>query len=337
MSATEPGNDIPANEQPDSERRRKYEALGVRLFALAPEGFDPITATPRELLAYGYPARPDALRHPRQHELWMRTMSRPIRLIEPELVATKKRSRGPRRDYGKPAGGWCGSIAYASSVNAGQPNAPVPESVQFVMGQWTVPHIAGPKPGSSICSCWIGIDGANSDSGSNDILQAGTTQQILENSDGGGDYGSFAWYEWFPGDSAMIMSPAVSPGDTVFCTICASSPAVGVFHLLNVTTGIGTAFILTPPTTVDGLPLDIKLVGDTVEWVIEVPTDENLDLARFGNIFFDECIAGTSSGYTILGGKGTLVSMLDVAGKTIATATARTDELIMIQYTDASP
>jgi hypothetical protein len=85
------------------------------------------------------------------------------------------------------------------------------------------------------------------------------------------------------------------------------------------------------------MPVDIKLVGDTVEWVIEVPTDENLDLGRFGNIFFDECIAGTSNGYTILGGNGTLVSMLDVAGKTIATATARTDELIMVQYTDASP
>ena len=38
--------------------RMTPKELGVRLFKQPPASFDPITAEPRELLAYGYPARP---------------------------------------------------------------------------------------------------------------------------------------------------------------------------------------------------------------------------------------------------------------------------------------
>jgi hypothetical protein len=48
-------------------------------------------------------------------------------------------------------------------------------------------------------------------------------------------------------------------------------------------------------------------------------------------------MAATTNGYTILGGNGSLETMRDTNGNPIAVATARTDELIMIEYTDASP
>jgi len=61
MSSKNRDGEIPAGNQAEADRRRKYEELGVKLFALTPEDFNPIAASPRELLAYGYPARPDAV------------------------------------------------------------------------------------------------------------------------------------------------------------------------------------------------------------------------------------------------------------------------------------
>jgi len=262
-----------------------------------------------------------------------------MRIIEPRFAVMTKKARGQRKDYGPPAGnGWCGSVALASSTSVGQPNAPGPDAVTYVMGQWIVPHIVGPKPGNCVCACWVGIDGGGSaEDASGDILQAGTTQAITVNRHGGGDYSSFAWSEWYPADPAAITNLAVSPGDTMFCTICVSSPTAAVIHLLNVTTGIGTVFIKTAPTDVSGQQVNVQLAGDTAEWIVEAWVDENFDLGRFGDIFFDECIAGTKNGHTLLSGRGNLESMQDINGKVIAVPYAETDELIRIQYADASP
>jgi len=53
-----------------------HDALGVRLFQRPPEGFNPLEAEDRELLVFGYPARPDKDRHPELHETWKRMVSR---------------------------------------------------------------------------------------------------------------------------------------------------------------------------------------------------------------------------------------------------------------------
>jgi hypothetical protein len=329
----------PPNKKPDSVQGRENETLGIRLFKPVPEGFSQVAANPRELQAYGYPPRPDPVLQPRLHKVWMKMTARPIRIIGPQFAAMPKNTRLQKRRYGPPAGnGWCGSVALASSTSVNHPISPGPDAVTSVMGQWVVPHIVGPKPGSCICACWVGIDGGGGgENASGDILQAGTTQQIIANSDGGGDYGSFAWFEWFPADPVTITNFAVSPGDTMFCTLCVSSPTAAVIHLVNVTTGIGTIFTKTAPTRVDGQQVNVRLVGDTAEWIVEAVTEDNFDLGRFGDIFFDECIAGTKNGFTLLGGKGNLESMVDINGKVIAVPFAETDELLRIQYADTSP
>ena len=48
--------------------------VAVRTFRGPPEGFDPVTADDRELLVYGYPARPP---HPGMLARWQRALSRP--------------------------------------------------------------------------------------------------------------------------------------------------------------------------------------------------------------------------------------------------------------------
>jgi hypothetical protein len=339
MSGENTGKGAPANERPESARRRENDTLGVRLFTAAPDGFIPLAASPRELLAYGYPPRPDPLHQPRLHALWTKMMSRPMRIIEPQFAVMAKKARGQKRDYGLPAGnGWCGSVALASSTSVAHPNAPVPDAVTYVVGQWVVPHIVGPKPGNCMCACWVGIDGGGSAEGaSGDILQAGTTQQIIANSHGGGDYSSFAWCEWYPGDPSTITNLAVSPGDTMFCSICVSSPTAAVIHLLNVTTGVGTTFTKTAPTSVDGQQVIVRLSGASAEWIVEATVGAHVDLGRFGDIFFDNCLAGTKNGFTLLGGSGNMVPMVDINGNTIAVASAKAAELILIEYEDRSP
>jgi hypothetical protein len=317
-------NDIdnPENERPDTVQAQIRKMLGVGKFTPAPEGFNPMEATPRQLRAYGYPARPDAERHPRLHEQWTRVMSRPMRVIEPQFAVMKDKGHGSRQAYGLPAGnGWGGSIAFAAKG----------DTVTFVSGQWTVPHIAAPKFGPCMCANWIGIDGANDDPNGNDsydILQVGTTQLIW------GPFGglpfSFAWVEWYPELSTEITNLAVSPGDIMYCVICVYSPTEAGIHLLNVTTGIETSFPKTAPGTVE-------LVGNCAEWVIEDIVDSNTNLGRFGDVYFDECVAGTRGGHLLTAGKGTLLPMYDRDGRNIATPYAETDLLIRIQYTDQAP
>jgi hypothetical protein len=312
----------PSKKRPKPVRRKADQRLGVRLFKPAPKGFNPLTARPRELVAYGYPARPDQELHPPLHELWTKMVSRPIRMITPKFAVMKDKGHGPRPKYSLPAGlGWCGSIARPA-------NGPKGDPVSFVSGQWTVPHIVAPGSGDCICACWVGIDGGSEDS--NDVLQAGTTQMLVNRLGFPPEYVSFAWFEWFPALPVTIVNFPVSPGDTMYCAICANSPTEATIHLLNVTSGVATVFIKTAPDK-------IQLVGDTVEWVVEAPIDSNMDLGKYGDVYFDSCVAGTKSGQLLFAGTGALIPMYDVNGEVISKASAETEQLIRIQYVNASP
>lgn len=318
--------EIPDGERPEAIQAQIRELLGVRPFKAAPEGFDPLKASSRALLAHGYPARPDAKRHPKLHEQWNRMLSRPIRLIEPQFAVMTDKARGSH-SYGLPiaGNGWCGSTAFAAKG----------DSVTFVSGQWTVPHIVAPVVGDCIVANWIGIDGANGDPNLNDsydILQAGTTQLIDYTEHWYGDsndYLSFVWFEWYPAPPIEITNLKVSPGDVMYCVICAYSPTEAGIHLLNTTTRLAVSFTKTAPGST-------KLVGNVAEWVIEAPPSANMRLARFGDIYLDECLAGTAGGHLLTAGDGVLLPMYDPTGH-IAEPELETDLLLKIRYTDKAP
>jgi Peptidase A4 family len=319
--------DRPDIDRPDALQARVREMLGIRAFRRPPAAFEPMSAKARALRAYGYPARPNPKTQPRLHELWTQVVSQPIHLIEPEFAVMQDKARGAGTRYGPPAGnGWGGAIAFA----------PEDDTITFVSGQWTVPHIVSPRTGNFICASWVGIDGANDDPHgreSYDILQAGTTQMILSADHWYGDsfeYDSFAWFEWYPAAPVTISNLKVSPGDTIQCTICVYSPTEAGIHLLNMTTRVGTSFIKTAPGST-------QLVGNSAEWVIETPPSSNMGLGRFGETFFDGCAAGTQGGQLLLGGDGSMLSMYDVDGHDIAVPNRETDLLVRIRYTDANP
>jgi Peptidase A4 family len=305
------------------EQNRIRQALGVRPFTPPPEGFDPLQASPRELLVHGYPGRPDARLHPKLHERWEEVASRPITVVEPRFVVMEHKGGWSRERYGLPAGsGWAGSVQFSEKD----------DPVTFVSGQWTVPHIVAPIPDDCICAQWIGIDGANDapirwDSG--DILQAGTTQAIAM-------VGfvsvkrTFAWVEWYPELPATIANFPVSEGDVMQCTICVYSPTEAGVHLFNMTSGAYTAFVKTAPS-------NVQLVGNCAEWIVEDPTSLGWALARYGDVYFDNCVAGTRAGKLLLAGTGRLDEMYDTNGRTISMPYAENDLLVKVEYTDRSP
>lgn len=308
-SRRKPPRPVPVIGKPD---------FGVRLFKRAPEGFNPLAAKPRELIAYGYPLRPDPSLQPALHEVWTRMLSRPITLIEPQFALMKDKARRSRTRYSLPSGlAWCGSIARPPS------NSPDGGTFAFISGQWTVPNVIPAGASDSICACWVGIDGGGEDS--NDILQAGTTQEFVGTIPFVPPFQSYAWFEWYPAPPATITNFAVSAGDTIYCTICANSPTEAIVRLLNVTSGVATVFIKSAPKKT-------QLAGDTAEWVIEAPIDSGMDLGRFGDVYFDSCIAGTTSGQLLFAGDGALVPMYDTHANVIARATAVTQQVIKVQY-----
>jgi len=62
-----------------------------------------------------------------------------------------------------------------------------------------------------------------------------------------------------------------------------------------------------------------------------------MSLGRFGNVYFDECVAGTENGQLLLAGEGRMLPMYDSSGHDIAIPTAETDLIVRIRYADASP
>ena len=291
-----------------------HDALGVRLFQRPPEGFNPLEAEDRELLVFGYPARPDKDRHPELHETWKRMVSRPLTIIEPQFALRTDKQHGIRNTIANDTStNWSGAAAFAAKG----------DSATYVIGQWTVPDVVAPGLGSYYCASWVGIDG----DGSPDVLQAGTECDVVS-------FGFFTakqtyvWWEWYPNYEVQIANFPVTSGDVMFCAICVHSNTEAGFYLTNLTTGASTSFTKTAPR-------GTHLVGNCAEWIVEAPTVNGGQsaLARYGDVYFDECIAGTKNHALLHGGDGDLITMVDSSNKKISNPTRETDELIKIQYT----
>jgi hypothetical protein len=127
----------------------------------------------------------------------------------------------------------------------------------------------------------------------------------------------------------MISNLPVSPGDVMSCLICVYSPTEAGVYMRNVTTGVGTSFIKTAPD-------NVQLEGNSVEWVLENPVSGWLGpLAKYGQVYFDYCMALTRDGAVIEGGQTRYsLEMHDVNGENISTAYSVGDRTITTQYTE---
>lgn len=261
----------------------------VRGFGALPEGFDPMTASARQLAAYRLPRRPDARTEPRLAQLWERVIGRTKLWIQPEFEHRENISHGPMRvgrsvQRRAKAAPLLVSNATSTNWSGAAVFAPTNKPYRFVGGQWTVPSPNAPTDGSYYASEWVGIDGWNS----SDVLQAGTETQITKIWFISATQ-VYTWWEWFPAGEVKISNLPVSPGDVMYCLICADTTTHATVSFSNQSTGVGTRFDITAPGRT-------ALNGNVAEWIVERPTVNGsvANLTDYAACYFDECIAGGS-------------------------------------------
>ncbi len=312
---------------PESLTRKGFKIRGL---GPLPEGFDPTTATARQLAAYRLPRRPDARKEPQLRELWERTMSRTQLWITPEFEHREHITHGPARGAGGRAVN--ARLATPEVTNATSNNwsgaanfSPAGKPYGFVGGQWTVPSPNTTADGAYYASEWVGIDGWNS----SDVLQAGTETQVTK---------SwffrltqvYTWWEWFPAGEVRINNLPVSPGDVMYCLICADTTTHATVYFSNQSQGVGTRFEITPPA-------GTTLMGNVAEWVVERPSVSGsvANLTDYAACYFDECIAGGGGNIDNLNG-ASLITMTGTGGATLSEPTRENDHVVKVSWRRSS-
>jgi hypothetical protein len=283
--------------------------LRARTFAPPPEGFDPLRATDRQLLAHGLPPRPE---EPDLLRQWTRALGRIRTTVVPAFRPLEHRQ--PPRPALQPSaftsGNWSGAVVQASA-----------EEVSIVGGVWNVPN---PYPQGETnlwyySSSWIGID-TWGDSPSR--LQVGMAHDAIRNPDGIDHYVA-AWWAWNSG--MWTFDFPVAPGDLTNWLICVDKRtfASATIYLLNESSGASTSFQVQPA---DGTALS----GTSAQWIVEAPLYQDTapePLANYGAIYFDG--AQSSAGNA---GNGDTITMVDSQGNLLSRAARYGDRLVQCTF-----
>jgi hypothetical protein len=291
----------------------------VRTLPLPPKGFDPRTASARELRRYGLPQRPDPANHPQLAARWEKIFSRKIAHITPTfrpldelLPGVKPRGRAPRDLSTVTNSTWSGAVVHATGS----------QTFTWVLGQWNVPDVApAAGGGGQYTFAFIGIDG------NTDVTQIGTIQSLSTAANGSVTKSCYAVYEWFPNSWSAITNFPVNFGDTMLGLICLDSPTEAFFSLLNLTSNLHAGFVFDAPAGTTSLE-------NQAEWVLERPEvgGVNPPMPDFGAIYFDSAMGGHGLDFLADAGTDTAINMV-VNGTTVATTTVETPTLIKIAYT----
>jgi hypothetical protein len=296
----------------------------IRTFEPTPSGFDPLKATERELLHYGFPNRPDLHRELIKNALWRSALMRSPKMLKAELAVDKH--LGLRKRY-KPQTGqkveapqsnaWAGAIVYGPATFEKN------RAFNMVSARWQVPGVHS-APGDSAeprgAACWVGLGGTDPFQPS--LLQAGTSSNLDET---GADSYS-AWFEWYPNKNCpfsnmqsfpscpvAIRNLTVSPNDTVNVLVCCplnNNFTYGQVTILNETTNEGTTVGINAPAGVTS-----SYWFGSAECIVEAdmfPEIAHVELADFGLMVFRDFICGASDWTTDTYG-GTVVNITDFA------------------------
>jgi hypothetical protein len=242
-----------------------------------PAGFDPFSASDRELALHGLPRRPDPTQEPGLRKIWDQVLAAKPAFQTAELKQQKSRMSGLRA--AKPrfglSGQWAGATIDISSLGLTEP-------ANHVFAEWKVPALkTSPKPsGSQFVGFWVGLGGDELEGGSQ-VLQAGIGAGIT-----GKTITYWAWTEWVPGAYSTITNFDVQPGDVVSVLVCAPQADHGFVSMLNHRTNFATSVGVSDP--LGKTPYD----GSSVEWIVEAPSTE---MPNFGSVTFTHLNAGTKN------------------------------------------
>ena len=172
-------------------------------------------------------------------------------------------------------------------------------------------------------SAWIGIDGHG---GTQDILQCGTEHEVVC-VNGNTKRQVYAWMQWSPGPEVEITNFPVYSGDSMYCLVCVDSNTDAYIYLTNLNTSNYTSFGITAPS-------GTTLRGNSAEWILEAPyiNGAQSNLANYGEIFFDEAIAGNALHQLIQAGSGTAIYMTDGSGNNLSVANIKAQQLIKLTF-----
>ena len=310
----------------------------VRGFGPLPEGFNPMTASPRQLAVHRLPPRPDAEREPQLRALWDRAMSRTRVWIVPEFVHREHIHHGPARKIvpARPSGPIGRGVEFAAAPkisNATSSNwsgaavfSPSSKPYTYVGGQWTVPSANSLSGGFYYASEWVGIDGW----GSSDVMQAGTETEIINFWPFFTSRVVYTWWEWFPAGEVAISNLPVASGDVMYCLICADTMSSATVYFSNLSTGVATRFDITAPR-------GTTLAGNVAEWIVERPTvgGSVANLTDYGVCYFDECVAGGNGGIDSLS-SATLITMTGSGGSTLSYPVKENADLVKLNWVKSS-
>jgi len=250
-----------------------------------PEKFDPLKASPQQLLHYGLPPNPSVANRA-AYGLWLdlvqpvsiQLISTPLGFGPADYSLFSQAPFGAGRE--EESDNWSG-IAVAADQ---------PESFDVISCRIHVPSLTPPPtpqaagvlppaaraPSALAVSSWLGFDGLLGTSGS--LAQIGITQSFLwvpnpaNPITGDWQLTISAWWQWWMRDALTdvntVPSLVVKEGDTVNCTLIRTSPftAIGLMTDGNYSSG---PIQLAP--NLQNNPNPDPCLGRTAEWIVERP------------------------------------------------------------------
>ena len=307
---------------PSKKTRTTIGELKVTTFEVPPEGFDPLTAPPSKLLRHGVAPRPDKDKQPELYKKWHQVYSKKLTHIVPEFRKNEYKYHRPAADRTAVKDGTATSTNWSGVVVP----APSGDTFKWITGNWIVPDPNQP-PGQATgqwyySSAWVGIDGW----GSADVLQAGTSQDVLVQN-GVTHKSVYAWWEWFPNYEVAISNFPVNSGDYMACLICSTGATTATVYLTNLSTNTHASFNIT-------IPGGATFKGNCAEWIVEAPTINGGQsaLCDYGATFFDQAYAYTAKNTQENAGVGNTINMVNGSNSVISQALIEATQLLKTSF-----
>ena len=215
----------------------------------------------RDVIAQGYPPRPNTAESPEAYANWLGRVSRPITILPPHSVSRSDISHSLTGVTEGPSGAnnshWSGFVATSPAL-----------FTTAVAGEWTVPSVASCQYCYS--SAWAGLDGGPTVV-NQDVVQAGTEQDAVSMGSGV-SYSYYAWTEAYPQQLFAQQVFNVSPGDPIFTFVFVGDSAgninpVGDYAWFLIQ-DLKSAQLFAGSTK---LGKNFGFLGTSAEWIVERP------------------------------------------------------------------
>jgi hypothetical protein len=278
----------PTEDMPVPEASVPVPAGSKALPALTDEGARQLSD--EDVIAQGYPPRPDPTRSPAAYAKWLALFSRAVTILPPHSVS--------RSDVSHSAGGVTEGPANNSHWS-GFAVTGLPFEFWAASGEWGVPSVT-----DSCLNCyssvWAGLDGAPTlPISQQNLVQDGTEQDCID-SGKGFMTNYYAWTEAYPQQPFAQEVFSVSPKDPMWVFVYVGDSNGNLDPM-----GGGYAWFIiqdqkTAQTSVTSLVLwnSFGFVGTSAEWIVERPIVSGYfpQLSDYGSVQMSDATFLTSGG-----------------------------------------